>query len=174
MPYVSGLHRPFFGFTLPELLVTLAVASILLTFAASPVKSLVADRRVAAITSEIYGSLVLARSEAIKQQTTVSVCSTVNNSSCDETNSGWQHGWLVFSDKNRDGVFNDGDQLIRAVSEKPSIVTISWNRGYSLSFNSRGQTSTAGSFEVCESSEVRAIVISMTGRARVEERVSCS
>ena len=174
MKYFSGHIQPFMGFTLPELLVTMAVASILLSFAGPSMQSLVADRRVAAITSEMYGTLALARSEAIKRQTMVSVCSSVNGTGCDELNSGWHHGWLVFSDQNRDGVFNNDDQLIRAIPEQPSIVTISWNRGFSLSFNSRGQTSTAGSFEVCERSETRAIVISMTGRARVEERASCS
>lgn len=174
MKYVSGSGKPPFGFTLPELLVTLAVAAILLSLTGALMQSLVADRRVAAITSEMYGSLVLARSEAIKQQTTVSVCSTLDNVSCDESNSGWQYGWLVFSDHNRDGLFNNSDRLIRTTPAQPSIIRISWNRGFSLSFNSRGQITRAGSFEVCENSETRAIVISLTGRARVEERVSCS
>ena len=162
------------GFTLPELLAALAVTVILITSIGPSMQSLIADRRVAAVTSEMYQTLILARSEAIKRKTTISVCSSLNGSVCDQGNNGWQHGWLIFSDSDSDGILNDNNQLIRATPKQSPVLSIHWNRGFSLSFNSRGQTSTAGSFEICESSETRAIIISMTGRARVEERDVCS
>ena len=174
MKYASGTQYLSQGFTLTELLISLAVIAILISSVIPSMGNLIADRRVAAITSEMYSSLLLARSEAVKRRNTISVCSSVNGSSCDQANTGWHHGWLVFSDQNQDGLFDGDEPLLRVVSKQPDLISISWNRGFSVSFNSRGQTSMAGSFEVCEKSNVRAIVISMTGRARVEERTSCS
>lgn len=163
-----------FGFTLPELMITLAVAAILLAHTLPSMKSLIENQRVASVTREVFSSLMLARSEAVKRQNTVSVCSSLNGNACDQTNFGWQHGWLVFSDEKQDGIFNDNDQLIQSVPTQSGQVEISWNRGFSLSFNSQGQVGSAGTFEVCEADSVRAIIISLTGRARVEERDVCS
>ncbi len=173
MNYVSGIRLPRLGFTLPEMLFSLTIISILLSMVGPSMRELVADRRVASITSEMYVSLILARSEAVKRRSTVSICSTVNGIDCDESNAGWENGWLVFHDHNGDGAFDHQDHMLKVTPRQPASIAIDWNRGNSLRFNSRGQTLSAGSFEICEESNVRAIVISLTGRARVEERSSC-
>ena len=176
--YMSSPVKPFYGstygFTLPELMITLAVVAILIAISAPSMQSMIVNQRVASTTRDVYGSLLLARSEAVKRHQSISVCSSVNGASCDEDNTGWHHGWLIFSDKNQDGIFDGDDQLLRAVPEQAALITITWNRGYSVTFNSRGQTTTAGSFEICLDNIIRAIVMTVTGRARVEERQVCS
>lgn len=163
------------GFTLPELLIALAVVSILITMSGPSLRGLIVNQQVASATQDIYATLLLARSEAIKRQQSVSLCSTINGTACDQDNTGWHHGWLIFSDRDADGVLDSDDVLIRAAEERSSSeMSITWNRGFSLTFNSRGQTGTAGTFQVCEDQEVKAIVVSMTGRARVEDREVCS
>ena len=162
------------GLSLPELLVSMAVLTLLFAFTIPSMKSMVADRRVSALTADLYRSLVLARSEAIKRRSVVSVCSSRDAAYCDAENPEWQYGWLVFSDENNDGLRSNSERLIWVAPSQPEVMTIQWNRGASVRFNSRGQTTTAGSFVICEGSAFRAVVISLTGRPRVEERSSCS
>ena len=162
------------GFTLPELLVALAVVTILITLSGPSLKSLIANQQVAATAQELYKSLLLARSEAVKRQQSVSLCSSTDGAACDEANSGWHHGWLVFTDRDADGILDSEDALIRVSAKRSSLqMSIIWNRGFFLTFNSRGQTVTAGTFEICDDQEVRAIILSMTGRARIESREVC-
>lgn len=165
------------GVSLVELLVSLSVAAILISVSAPSMKSLIVSNRIENVADEVYGSLMLARSEAIKRQRTVSLCSTVDDLTCDESSSGWHHGWLIFTDESDDGLLNDSDQLIRRIAEQSDLISIIWNRGYSLRFNSRGQTTQAGTFQICDqenSTDSKAIVISMTGRLRTEEQGACS
>ncbi|MGB1270709.1 MAG: GspH/FimT family protein, partial [Endozoicomonas sp.] len=151
---------------------------MLVALSAPFMTGMIVDNRVANVTREVYSSLMLARSEAVKRQHTISLCSTIDGVSCDETNAGWHHGWLIFTDESQDGLINGTDQLLRRVGNQSDLVRIVWNRGFTVSFNSRGQTSTAGTFEVCDSSVaeafVKAVVISMTGRLRFEDRTMCS
>ena len=59
--------------------------------------------------------------------------------SCDETRSGWHNGWLIFTDAAGDGLLNASDQLITRVPVQSDAVSILWNNGDGLQFNSRGQ-----------------------------------
>ena len=178
MRYLFGLLnnlslRRIRGFTLPEMLVTLTIFVILITMTAPSMQSLVINQRVSSATQKIFTSIHLARSEAIKRQQTVSLCSTVDGVSCDQANTGWEQGWLIFTDSGADGILNDGDQILQVSEAENDQLIISWNRGFSVSFNSRGQADGAGTFEICANGEVRAIVISLTGRSRIEERELC-
>lgn len=165
------------GVSLVELLVSLSVLAILITLSVPDMRAMIVNNRVDSVTSDLFTSLMFARSEAVKRQRTVSLCSTVDQSSCDETGSGWQRGWLVFTDAGDDGLFNDNDQLIRRVPTQWDSVSILWNNGTSVLFNSRGQSFRAGTFQICpdqNGSDAKAIIISMAGRVRTETLGVCS
>jgi len=66
------------GFTLTELLVVLAVAGILATMAVPSFKSLVQSQRVKNASFELYAALSLARNEAIKRNSDVTLTGTAN------------------------------------------------------------------------------------------------
>jgi type IV fimbrial biogenesis protein FimT len=63
----------FAGFTLIELMVTLAVAAILVTIAVPGMATLVQNSRTTSQTNELVSALNLARSEAVKRGRTVTV-----------------------------------------------------------------------------------------------------
>ncbi|MGB0360323.1 MAG: GspH/FimT family pseudopilin [Endozoicomonas sp.] len=178
LAHQTVFRKKQYGVSLVELLVSLTMAAILISVAVPSMKFFIVETRITTTADEVYGSVMLARSEAIKRQKTVSLCSTLDHVTCDETNSGWHYGWLIFTDESEDGLLNGRDQLISRVSDLTHLISITWNRGFNLRFNSRGQTSQAGTFKVCdqESSEQdsKAIVISMTGRLRTEDQSACS
>ena len=85
------------GFTLIELMVTIAVAAILTTLAASPMSKMFASNRVQTEASSFVSDLMLARAEAVKRGQGVSLCASANGTSCLGTNT-WTSGWIIFSD----------------------------------------------------------------------------
>lgn len=79
------------GFTLIELMVTVAVAAVLLSIAAPSFSRLIASNRITAQTNEFVGGLNLARAEAVRQGQGVSIRS-------DSAGIDFGTGWKVFKD----------------------------------------------------------------------------
>ena len=67
------------GFTLVELMVTIAILAILATIGLPSFQRLIADYRVSAQANSVQGLLQFARSEAVKRRESVSVCSAGDN-----------------------------------------------------------------------------------------------
>ncbi len=84
------------GFTLIELVVTLAVAAILATIAIPNFETTIQNNRQVAQINSLLEALNFARSTAIKQggQWTTTVCAGTSTG-CTGTN--WADGWVVFS-----------------------------------------------------------------------------
>jgi len=97
------------GFTLIELMITIALAGILMTVAAPSMTRMIGANRVQA---EVSG-FVTARSEAIKEGQPVSVCASTDGSTCLAANT-WQKGWIVFPDPNGNGTVDSGEAALRA------------------------------------------------------------
>lgn len=86
----------FRGFTLVELMVTVAVAGVLLAIAVPSFTDLMRNNRSLAAANELVSALNAARAEAVKRGTRVSLCPSANGTSCSGT--AWQTGWIVFVD----------------------------------------------------------------------------
>jgi type IV fimbrial biogenesis protein FimT len=84
------------GFTLIELLVTIAVAAILMAIATPAFRQFLQSDRLLTEANQLVMSLDLARSEAIKEDTTVQVCASSDGSTCSGT-ANWSQGWIVLS-----------------------------------------------------------------------------
>lgn len=83
------------GFTLIELMVTVAVLAIVLTVAVPSFASLVNGNRLTAQANDILAGLILARTEAIKQNQSMIFCHSADGATCSAAPAtGWQ-GWLV-------------------------------------------------------------------------------
>ncbi|MCG6965331.1 MAG: GspH/FimT family pseudopilin [Chromatiaceae bacterium] len=104
---MSTKHR---GFTLVELMVTLAMAIILLAVGMPLFSSVVGSNRAAAQVNDLVSALKLARSEAVKRATAVTVCSS-DDGGCGDAG-GWTNGWIVYVDANDDGAV-DPDEVLR-------------------------------------------------------------
>lgn len=82
------------GFTLVELLVTLAIAAILVTLAAPAMTSFLAEQAAAGNADELAATFRFARSEAIKRSASVTVCASTDGAACDQDGD-WAAGWIV-------------------------------------------------------------------------------
>jgi type IV fimbrial biogenesis protein FimT len=124
---MNGLPRPQLnkrfpsGFSLVELVVALAVAGLLLGFAAPSFESMMRENRRDTALYGLMGDLQFARSEAIKRSARVSVCarSSVDADACSTaTLAPWEGGWLVFVDDGATpGVYESADETLLRVSE---------------------------------------------------------
>ncbi len=79
------------GFSLVELMVTIAIAGILLAIAVPSFNSLIASQQAKAVASELYVSLSRARSEAVLRNANITLSAK---------SGGWQNGWQILDPAN--------------------------------------------------------------------------
>ncbi len=162
-----------FGFTLVELLVTLTLLAVLLTLAVPTYNSLVSDTRTTTQVSRLVSAINFARSEAITRHVIVTLCASSDQRSCGND---WSQGWLVFVDKQTAGQVSKGDQILRIYDAVPNNSKLEWAtlRDHYLQFKSSGFTNGQdGSFIFYTDNKAQQkIIVSQTGRSRVEENNS--
>lgn len=100
------------GFTMVELMVTLAIAAILGTLAAPTFQDMIIKSRLSGVGSQFAGHILRARNEAISRNTCTVMCLSTNADAaiitdpsgnvttgspmCANTGTDWQQGWIVF------------------------------------------------------------------------------
>jgi type IV fimbrial biogenesis protein FimT len=122
------------GFTMVEMIMTVAVGAILLTVGIPSFRYITNSNRIAAEINGLLGDLQFARSEAIKEGVSVSVCISSNGTACTGgTTNTWQNGWIVISSAATTGVlrvqapFSSTDTFVGT----NSLGTVTFNRdGY--------------------------------------------
>ncbi|MFZ5959286.1 GspH/FimT family pseudopilin [Pseudomonas sp. QL9] len=156
------------GFTLVELMVTIAVAAILISIAVPSLNDATVAGKLSASANDLVAGAVVGRSEAIKRNAVASMCVSTDGSTCGS--GGWEQGWIVVV----------GSTVIQAHAAAPTgyKVTSSVAR---IDFQPSGVGSTQASITVCRAtptagSQERVVTVSATGRAYVTrtETGSCS
>lgn len=160
------------GFSLYELLVTLAVASLVLVFGVPSFGALVADNRLRAETDALFHALHLARKTSVVRRREVTLCPSRDGASCD-AGTDWSGGWLLFVNADRDGPPQvDAGEPVLARRQVDERVRIDANRR-AFTLRSTHLRATNGTLVVCDRTqraETRAVVVSYTGRPRVARR----
>ena len=155
------------GFTMIELMVTLAVLAILLGIAVPSFSQFSFSSKLRSYSNEIVASAVLARSEAIKRNQAVTLCVSSNGTSC--ASGSWESGWIVRTSGgeviHRQQPITDGFKVIGSVS--------------SIAFQPSGVGSTQATLKVCRATpslgdQESEVSISATGRTAVERKASSS
>jgi type IV fimbrial biogenesis protein FimT len=171
VPHCSGeIAAPQAGYTLPELIATLMIVALLASIAAPSFIQLRQNAERTAAVNGFLHTLYRARSEAIMRSSVVSLCKSLDGSSCAHRAANWSGGWILFVNKDRDEPpqRDDGEELI---AQGPGWTrgTITSNR-VAFTFRPVTQTTVNGTFVFCDergSAAARAIIISHTGRPRV-------
>ncbi|MHB8414203.1 MAG: GspH/FimT family pseudopilin [Acidiferrobacteraceae bacterium] len=82
------------GFTLMELLITIAVATILAVLALPDFSRFLIRGHILTQANSLVADLSFARSEAIRRQEPVTLCVSTNATGCSTGN--WQSGWITY------------------------------------------------------------------------------
>lgn len=92
-----SVQRRSRGFTLIELMVTIAVLAIISAIAYPSFTSLMNSNRLSASANDLVGDMQTARSEAIRRNTRVTVCATADNTTCAGAAGDWR-SWIIWID----------------------------------------------------------------------------
>jgi type IV fimbrial biogenesis protein FimT len=163
------MRRPR-GFSLGELLCTLAIAAVALTSGVPVFRTFLLDARLTADVNGWVLAVQLARSEAAKRGRPVIVCKTDDTLRCGAPDLPVDAGWMVF-------VNSDDEYPPRRSTTEPLLYlheleltgTVVSNRPY-YEFRA-GRRSTNGTTVFCDrrgASAAKAVIVSYTGRPRVD------
>jgi len=168
IPRFTQKHR-YEGFTLLEVLTSLAIASILVTAAVPAMQDFIIRNRMSTEVNTFVASLYLARSESVKRLRNVSLCPVKPDGDCDPTSQDWEQGWKVYYIDPPSG----SEIVLQQNPALPSRFKIVGNQSV-FAYDPTGQLASAGmngTYIFCDTggiAQARKVVVSSAGRVRTQ------
>jgi type IV fimbrial biogenesis protein FimT len=133
------------GFTLTELLVVITIVAILMGIGVPSFKYVTVSNRMSAEVNGLLGDMQLARAEAIKNGSSVTVCSSANGTTCGGLPD-WSNGWIVYTDPTDPGVVDPDEVILRVQKALHAGDTLTDKSGAlsAATFNRAGLLSATG------------------------------
>ncbi|OUS30395.1 hypothetical protein A9Q98_05230 [Thalassotalea sp. 42_200_T64] len=162
------------GFSLVELLVTVAIMTSLLSIGMPSYQALIQRHYMKTEVNKWLLALNLARQTAITSGNIVTLCPSSNGISCGKK---WTDGAILFIDKNRDHVKDNNELMLQVVAAVQHRQLLTWrafqNRKY-IQFQQNGFTwSQNGTFRICANQTSlkynRALIVTRSGRIRLSK-----
>lgn len=102
------------GFTLYELLTTMTIIGVVLAIGVPNMASFRQSSRMTSTANDLHSSFHLARSEAARAKTSITICASADSMVAIPTCGGeLEAGWIVFEDRNGDIVVDAGEPILR-------------------------------------------------------------
>lgn len=156
------------GFTIVELMVTLAIAAILLAVAVPSFTLFAQKRAISQKTVQVRNALELARGLVLSQRQVWTVCTVDASNSC-VSSAGLR--LLVFRDDNDDKDFNTGEMLHQDIDIDSIELEISASGRPYIRFARSGEALESGNIEVCSTNQAvdygRQAIVFRSGRIRL-------
>ncbi|MDP3651533.1 MAG: GspH/FimT family pseudopilin [Rhodoferax sp.] len=155
LPLKARLVR---GFTLTELMTTVAILAVLMGLAAPTFSDIALSSRLKDAANRLVSFAAVARSEAIKRNAVVTMCMSADAASC-ATTGGWEQGWIM----------RTTTEVLHKDTGAPSGYKVNGNVG-SINFDPVGVGTTQATLTVCRhdpeaGSQERVVTVSATGKA---------
>ncbi|MCL4721738.1 MAG: GspH/FimT family pseudopilin [Gammaproteobacteria bacterium] len=174
-PEVRTETRRQRGYTLIELLTTVAVLGVVTALAVPNFRDFVRNNQATEEANALVGALALARSEAVTRGVPVTVCASADNETCSDAND-WSTGWIVFTDATAPvGAVDNGavpDTVLRAVPALRAGSVLTADAPF-IAYAANGFARAGGgiSFALdvpgCTKDNNRAVTVNPQGRASV-------
>lgn len=152
-------HAGMCGFTLLELMITLAVLSVVVGIAVPSFRDMVAQQNVRAAASALHSSIVQARAEAVKRNANVTLRPATGET--------WSDGWLMVT------AAAPADSAAVHRERLAGGVTVTASSTNPIVFRPSGRPNGgAMSFEListADSSKKRCVEVSLSGQAKSGE-----
>ncbi len=171
------------GFTLIELMTTIAVMAILTTIALADFVNPLVDMRQSSLASEFADTLSLARSEAQRRRQVVVLCPRSVSGGCQAGAANWNSGWVMFQDNDADRTLDGDEQVIQVRSNLDARATLAATedpKGDPIAMDPQGATiglqtgSRTFQFSDSKVSNKRYVVLGRAGRARSLAQADCT
>ncbi len=160
------------GFTLINLMLSLAIASIAMTVGVPAFKSLSARGQQTAEINNFVRHLQLTRSHAVKTGINHVLCPSSDSADC-LGSSQWNQGYILFEDRDSDGSRGPGEKLLRTYRSTSGIEIAMQSTSGRTQVTYRQDGFSVGSnltLTFCDPDKgiaPKAVILSNTGRARV-------
>ena len=166
-------HTKNKGFTLVEVMVTVAIVAILLGVSAPSFSRFLIDMRVDNHISELHRLILTARNTSINTNEIVILCPLGNTGEC--TND-WNDELTVFTDNNDNGKFDGTDEVVK-VKDQLNNDDKTYFTGDTIAYKPTGRSNNNSSEQLsyCPSQIeklARGIEISPTGRSYVSHYIA--
>lgn len=159
------------GYSMIEMVATLAIISILLALAAPSFSSISSDAQLRGYTNQLIDQLQYARSEAVKRSQRVEMCKSENGTDCSHAGE-WHEGYLIFADNNRNRQHEASEPILYLQHTLKSLRSLTYSAfpssNYIIYYPS-GLSMGNGTFTLCDergSEHARAVILYKTGRIR--------
>ncbi len=158
------------GVTLLELLVTVAVLTISLTIGVPSFRHIFLRADRTAVVMEMSSAVSLARSEAGRRTTPVTICATADGATCTASdNRDWSGGWLVFTDKDADHLIDNGVDELLSVTRFDSTrfeIEADGTIGAAVTYAADGfiEPDQVGTLSYCDPETSRDLELTLIGR----------
>jgi type IV fimbrial biogenesis protein FimT len=157
------------GFTLIELIFTLAILAVLASIGAPALGNLIHGAHSRSARGALIGSLNLARMSALTTQRAVVACPSRDHVVCDDS-LWWQTGWIVFEDKNQNNRRDEDDSLLEVVGTQPGVAIATSAGRKHVRYRPDGSASGSDlTYTICDRRGVKAaaaVVVNNPGRVR--------
>lgn len=172
-PLALGRQR---GLSLYDLLTSIGVVGALGVGAVGGLHPMLERQRLSTDVNLLVTHLALARSEAIRRATPVTVCKSATGAGC-TPDSRWEDGWIVFVDANSDEELDAGEVIIRVQEGLSAGHTLEFRaalaRNDAISFQPSGRSARNGTFTMCDRRRTaKTVIVNFIGRARVGDRTA--
>jgi len=150
------------GLTLPELLITLSLISLLAAIATPDFRRLIESNRQQALQDRLLHSLQQARARAVIEGRSVEVCASEDGEQC---GADWNKGWILKA--------VGREETLAAEQLSPATHRLHW-QGFTqrIVFHANGQSPTGnGRFYLCQDGDLAwQLVLNRQGRVHISTK----
>jgi type IV fimbrial biogenesis protein FimT len=102
------------GFTLYELMITIMIVAVILSFGIPNMRAFTLNSRMTGTANDLHAAFQMARSEAAHAKTNVTICSSTDPMGTATCGGTWAQGYVVFVDDDADLVRDAGEAILRS------------------------------------------------------------